>query len=119
MKILILDDDHLRLNQFKRNLIGNNVTNVTTVHDTIKLLKEKLWDIVFLDHDLGGQIYVPSGPGTGFEVAEWLRDNPERKPKKIVIHSFCEYGRNNMNKVLPESIIFPGAWLKENIINNL
>ena len=66
-----------------------------------------------MDHDLGGKIYVESGPGTGYEVACWLED-PENKghvPDHIVLHSLNTVGRKKMNMALPQAVDCPGAWL--------
>ena len=115
-KVLVLDDDMTRLDIFRKNLIGHNVTCVNTAKETIDQLEHEKWDYVFLDHDLGGMIYVPSGPGTGYEVAEWISKNPDKKPKNVVIHSFNEPGRRNMHSLIPDAIICPGAWNKiENV----
>jgi len=73
-----------RLDAFKRNLIGHIVCCVTTAKETIEKLSSEKWDYVFLDHDLGGQTYVPSGPGTGYEVAQWISNNPDQKPEKVI-----------------------------------
>jgi CheY-like chemotaxis protein len=113
-KVLVLDDDVIRLEAFKKNLIGHTVTCVMTAEDAISELKKDGWDYVFLDHDLGGQIYVPSGPGTGYEVAQWIHNNPEKKPKNVIIHSFNEPGRKNMYSLIPDAVICPGAWNKIN-----
>jgi CheY-like chemotaxis protein len=100
LKILILDDDKGRLADFRNNLSGHTVDCVETVSETIEWLNKKTYDVVFLDHDLGGKQLVPSGPGTGFEVAEWLRDHPDRKPKTIIIHTLNtgnpHHGAENM-----------------------
>ena len=101
-----------RLDAFKRNLIGHIVCCVTTAKETIEKLSSEKWDYVFLDHDLGGQTYVPSGPGTGYEVAQWISNNPDQKPEKVIIHSFNEPGRKNMQNLIPDAIICPGAWNK-------
>lgn len=110
MKILVLDDDETRLQAFKDKLVGHEVLTATTAQEAIESLKSTMFDAVFLDHDLGGQIYQASGPETGYEVAVWLRDNPERKPQSIVIHSFNAPGARNMLAVLPEAVYEPGAW---------
>ena len=84
MKILVLDDDpeNDRLKAFRRMFIGHTVITVKFVKDCLyQLQNESPFDIVFLDHDLDGKTFVPSGPGTGYEVAEWLRDNPLKKPE--------------------------------------
>jgi len=112
MKILILDDDKSRLSKFRKALIGHNVTTVEYVGECIKELKENgPFQRLFLDHDLSGKVFVPSGPGTGYEVAEWLSKNPEFMPEKIIIHSYNQDGAQRMMKVLNfKAVYIPGAW---------
>lgn len=110
MKILILDDDENRHKEFNKRLIGHSVKNVYWAQQTIKALEEEVWDCVFLDHDLGGEIYVRSGPNTGYEVAKWLSENPDKQPKRIIIHSFNSVGAANMKSLLPNAELIPGAW---------
>jgi len=52
--------------------------------------------------------YVPSGPDTGWEVAEWLSRNPDRKPKTIIIHSMNEKAAPKMLELLPGALWKPG-----------
>ena len=112
-KILVLDDDDERLKIFRRNLIGHSVTLVKTAHEAIyELDRNGPFDTVCLDHDLGGLINVASGPGTGYEVAEWLSQNPDKQPTQIIIHSFNEPGRKRMMAALPNAIEYPGVWTK-------
>jgi hypothetical protein len=112
MKILVLDDDKSRLRAFQQKLIGAVVT-------CDKLKNEDPFDVIFLDHDLGGKIYVPSGPGTGWEVAEWLKNNPEKKPKKIIFHTLNENGARCMKWELPEAIYMGGIFLMDFNLSNL
>jgi len=113
MRGLVLDNETARLKTFTRALIGHSVTCVMTAEQAIKKLSEEKWDIIFLDHDLdpNGAVFQPSGPGTGWEVAKWLSDNPDRKPGIIVLHSLYDQGRKNMMGLLPEAMDVPGAWL--------
>jgi CheY-like chemotaxis protein len=112
MKILILDDDESRLKKFRILYMNHEVITVNFAYECIKKLKEDgPFYLCSLDHDLYGKTYASSGPGTGYEVAEWLRDNPEFKPSKIIIHSFNEKGAAKMLEVLPEATWIPGAWL--------
>ena len=100
-KILILDDDNHRHKLFAQKYATEDLTHVHTSYDAIEVLKSTEFDYVFLDHDLGGEIYVESGPGTGYEVAEWISNNPERKPSQMVIlHSLNPPGRKNMCNIL-------------------
>jgi len=112
MKILILEDDPARHKAFRRNLIGNEVIIVEHTHEAIQFLEEQDWDALFLDHDLGGKVYCESGPGTGWEVAEWLSKNEERLPQAVITHSFHDLGRANIIKTLPIVYDAPGAWVK-------
>jgi CheY-like chemotaxis protein len=115
MRILILDDDACRHKEFNRRLMNHTVKNVFEAWEAIEALKTELWDWVFLDHDLYQRIHVTSGDGTGYEVAKWLRDNPDRQPENIIIHSYNTEGANNMKSLLPKAIIHPGVWTKINI----
>jgi CheY-like chemotaxis protein len=110
MDILILEDDHERQKIFRSNLIGTNAVIVETAAGAIQELSSSNWDYLFLDHDLGGQQMVESGPGTGYEVAEWLAENPDKQPPNIIIHSFNPSGAENMQRVLPNAIKAPGCW---------
>jgi len=110
MKILILDDDQNRHKIFAQKLIGHEVVHTYTAMATIAHLKNDTFDYVFLDHDLGGKVFVESGEKTGFQVAEWLSHNVKHQPTNIIIHSFNPVGAQNMKNVLPNAQIIPGAW---------
>lgn len=112
MRILVLEDDESRQKMFRRGLIGHVYTIVDTAGAAIKALQEEMWNLVFLDHDLYQQAYVMSGPGTGYEVAEWLSRNKDRMPTRgVFVHSFNEKGRARMLGVLPEAVAVPGVWV--------
>jgi len=111
MKILILEDSPERHKAFLRWLIGHVVKITENAKDAIELLRAEDWDILFLDHDLGGEEMVVSGNGTGFEVAKWLAENPDNHPSKIVIHSYNPAGAMNMKSVLPTATLAPGCWI--------
>lgn len=109
MDILVLDDDVRRHRQFVRGLLNHNVTVVVTSEEAIAALKRKKWDVVFLDHDLKGVPEDP-GPGTGYEVAEWLAQNPDRQPPQIFIHTFNPSAAVKMRQALPGAEYRPGVW---------
>lgn len=111
MKILILDDDMNRHIIFNRKLIGHLVTNVTTAKEAIYKLQTESFDIVFLDHDLGGEIFVSSShENTGYSVAKWLSELKDRQPERIIIHSLNPVGASNMKSILTNAEVIPGAW---------
>ena len=89
MRILILEDDPNRIEIFNKNLVGAEEIYHTEFADVAKSkLEEQNWDVLFLDHDLGGETYVnPENTNTGSEVARWLNQNPDRIPELVIIHS--------------------------------
>ena len=112
MKILILDDDLIRHERFKENFKSHDLTLVTTAEQAISKLSLHTYDAVFLDHDLGGKIMVQSGgkESTGYDVAVWLKNNPDRCPKDVYIHSLNPVGSDNIKNVLPNARRVPGLW---------
>jgi len=111
-EVFILEDDHERMKIFAYNLgkYGANTFFAQTSKGMIEELQENNCDVLFLDHDLGGQQMVASGEDTGYEVAKWLSENKEYMPKYVFIHSFNPVGAINMKALLPESLVCPGAW---------
>lgn len=110
MKILILEDDKERLASFRRELIGHEVFYTDMADTAIKQLEENEWDFLFLDHDLGGEVFVTRIKNTGYEVAIWLEEHPERKPSTIYLHSLNPNGRMRMKQAIPEAIDATFAW---------
>jgi CheY-like chemotaxis protein len=110
MKILVLDDAEIRLKAFRQKLIGHEVVTVMTASEAIEQLNSNSFQAVCLDHDLGDKHMVPSGKDTGYEVAQWLKNNPEKQPATIVVHSFNPVGAQNMASILPQAKRVPGLW---------
>lgn len=117
MKILILEDDPKRISKFKQNFIGRDVdvTYVEEAIDAINQIKEHKFDILFLDHDLGGKVYEPiDDPNTGSEVARYINKNPI--DSIVIVHSLSLLGKNNMLNLIKDSIYLPFVW-EENVFN--
>jgi len=114
MKILVLEDNRERINIFRNNLQtdGVSLTFAITVPACVQALELEEYDYLFLDHDLGGKVYVPSDGDeeTGWHVAKWLSEHPDRMPPQIFIHSLNENGRKNMMSLLPDATELPFAW---------
>jgi len=114
LRILILDDDENRHVAFSKQLIGNVVVHALTAEQAIyQLERHGPWDVVFLDHDLGGSQMVESGPGTGYEVAQWLAGHEDKQPKTIILHTYNPVGAQNMKACLPQAKWLPGIWQQE------
>lgn len=86
MTILVLDDDHNRLKVFKSQI--PNGKQFETAEAVIAGIQGNTpIDVLFLDHDLGGETYVDSAEkNTGMEVVRWIVAN---KPviNQIIVHS--------------------------------
>ena len=109
MNIFILEDDRQRIDTFLELLKDHVLTMCDTVDEAKKLYETHgPFDIVFLDHDLGGEVYVPSSKdNTGYQLAKWLSKRTEEKAPLMVIHSFNPIGAENMKSVLPKAILAP------------
>ena len=117
---LILDDDkerHVafrdRFNDLERKVV---VDHVQTAQECIAAMKKRKYTFVFLDHDLLGVPYQNMDEeNTGSEVARWISKNLDSisETKQIIIHSFNEYGAENMRDLIPNSKWRPAAWIEE------
>ena len=110
MKVLILEDDENRLKIFRRQLIGFDLVCVDVAKDAIKWLSKEKFDYLFLDHDLGGKVFVSETENTGYEVCLWLEQNQDKKPAHIFLHSLNPNGRERMKQAVPEAIEAVFAW---------
>ena len=113
MRVLILEDNGERVLQFMRNLMEHTVVITTNSSECISLLQNGVWDVLYLDHDLGGQQMVESGLGTGQEVTKWLKENSDFKPKAVILHSANPDGVKAMRFDIPDAIVVPFAWTQK------
>jgi len=102
-QILFLDDDLTRTRVFWDEMGARSDFKfkwVETADQAIEQLSKQKWDIICLDHDLGGKVFQDSAKGTGYEVAEFLsKMNPKNDPA-IYIHSWNPIGAENMRNIL-------------------
>jgi len=86
MDILFLDDDPERTRSFQS--IVPYADCVKTAEECIETLQSNdRWDIVFLDHDLGGEVYVDSNkPDCGMEVVRWIC-NTKPDIDRVIVHT--------------------------------
>lgn len=119
MNVLFLDDNYGRIREFQQLVTQKNWT-VTVVNDAqpcITAMSENEYDIVFLDHDLEGRVYVPTYElNTGSEVARWIASDACRMKHdtKIIIHTLNEKGMEYMKALIEskgyECFYFPAIW---------
>lgn len=116
LKVLILDDASERLSAFRAKYgIRHDLTTVMTAEGAIERLHPQVaWDWVFLDHDLGGEVYADSQrPDTGMEVVRHILK--ARPPiRYVVVHSLNGPAAREMVLLLKESgyraAHMPFAW---------
>lgn len=101
MEVLVLDDREERHKVLIPLLEDNQcgVTSAYTVKEATEALSKNSYDLVFLDHDLGGQEMVKStfdDPGdTGMAVVKHIIDN-NINTGLIICHSLNQPARSNM-----------------------
>lgn len=105
LNILVLEDDKSRIDWFKQQTIGMLVDFTDKSTGAIKLLQNKKYDYVYLDHDLMESHYadqnVRDDGNTGYAVALFLEQNPEvNAGATFVVHSLNPSGSSRMMEAL-------------------
>jgi CheY-like chemotaxis protein len=103
MRILILEDDGTRVNNFIELLHTHDLDIIENAYEAVALLEVNVYDIILLDHDLG------ENNGSGGIVSSYLEsysDNPNYEAT-IIIHSWNVPASNNMLKDLPQAVYAP------------
>jgi len=102
MIILFLDDNEFRHRIFKTNNLNHKICCVYNTEEAISALNlNPQFDLVCLDHDLGGVYGAASDDKSGYAVAEYIsKMNDDIRPKNIIIHSWNGPGAKRMLDVL-------------------
>ena len=103
--ILFLDDDPIRTEAFTHALRGMpcTITPVATATACIMALRAGTFDLVCLDHDLGGEVFVSSGrEDCGMEVVRHLVQE-RHDVGAIIVHSFNGVAAREMEARLREA----------------
>jgi CheY-like chemotaxis protein len=103
-EIFILEDDLTRIEVFKKMwkdyakfIIAESFEEAEQNFDY-----DKKYDCIFLDHDLGGRIFISSGEeetNSGANFCRYLK-NYQYKDVQIIIHSHNPIGALNMKAIL-------------------
>lgn len=108
MRIFILEDNKFRMKKFRQQLIGHTIDHAETVQEGISLVTFNKYDLLFLDHDLGGEQMVDSSDkNTGYQVAEFIASFTMNKKTPCVVHSCNPAGADNIIRVLPHGVRIP------------
>ena len=123
MKVLFLDDSIERHRAMRINSLGANVDFVFNAEEALNLLKKNSYEMIMLDHDLGGEDENKIVPD-GYYVASYMaRNMPQHKETPIIIHSLNGAGAERMKLVLDKAgymyiHIIPFAWNKIMVRND-
>jgi len=121
MKILVLEDDVERIRQFRNSfefLKGimdiERIDYCDTAQNCIEMLKTTKYGLIFLDHDLGGEVFVNTdNTNTGSEVARWIEQNPLESGQQVILHTANPTGAQYMKNLIADSIHVPFVWVSE------
>lgn len=119
MRVFFLDDDAERHRVFQPNTVGCSwCEQAYNARDAIDAFSKRYFDIVYLDHDLGGPDFegtLIDGIEDGRFVARWISANADRfRHTFFVIHSLNYDGSMQMQSILTEaklsSVRIPFGW---------
>lgn len=101
MNIYILEDNDQRIELFQNKLKDHLIYPYKDVStQAIQALNDRVYDLIFLDHDLGGKVYVDSlEENTGYQLAKHLNESLN-KDTKVIIHSYNTVGAQNIHDIL-------------------
>lgn len=100
MRIFILEDDRQRILLFREASAELDVTYAESCAEAQERYHPP-YDVMFLDHDLGGQIFVNSDDdNTGSAFSRWLPADDAKYHPTIIIHSYNPDGTEYMRQTL-------------------
>lgn len=106
LKILFLDDRSKRIHSAFEKFKDQDLRIVTNVTECLRYLSQEDWDLVFLDHDLGGKEFCSlNDPTCGMAVVSYIRWHkwpPEKKKPEFIIHSSNAFAAISMAEVLKD-----------------
>jgi hypothetical protein len=104
MKILILEDNPLRIEKFKILFKNHEVTHCDNIKDAKVACLNQIFEVMWLDHDLHGKIWEDSfKEETGYQFVKWVVDNGLQEKSLNYIHSMNPVGANLMLNYLRDN----------------
>ena len=104
---------------FIKKLIGHHLDYTANAQEAIEYIKQNTYDIIYLDHDLGGKQMEWDEDNCGMNVADFIAQHPLPETTKVVIHSFNVAAAQRMLRTIPGSIYIPGVWLQKGTDNDI
>lgn len=111
MNILLLDDNAHRIAFFQNGMKPHKVTVCRHARAAIKALKDRPFDIIFLDHDLEDEPADPDSENCGSEVARFIAEH--EIAGRIILHTENRVGREAMEAILATCEVIPYSRLKK------
>ena len=96
MNIIVIDDSIERHEQIKMLLTEENVVSAINALDGIEMLQSQEWDMVFLDHDLGGKI-------DGDVVARNMVTHSLSLDAQVIVQSVNPVGAKRIEDILAKT----------------
>ena len=116
MRILILEDNTIRIEKFELLFKNQQLRIVQNVEDAITFCLSEEFQIMWLDHDLEGKIWEDSNKeNTGYQFIKWLVDNEKQRNSLIYIHSMNPIGASKMLNYLKDNG-YDGIWIPFNLL---
>jgi len=104
-KIFVLEDSIERIKEFQKYLAGKEVVYTDDVDIAIRELRKTKFDLIFLDHDLDGKVFVDSTvEKTGYHVITCLAGSINEETE-VIVHSLNPTGAANMIKAHPFNVV--------------
>jgi len=111
MRIFILEDDPARMKKFIRALVSNHIDHAETAEAGKKLVQKNKYDLLLLDHDLGGEQMVDSAEeNTGYQLAKFIQ-HTQNRDTPCITHTCNPIGADNILCVLPHAVKVPFTML--------
>jgi hypothetical protein len=97
-KMLFLDDNTKRIDSARRQYADKyDLTVVTNAKECLRYLCRQQWDILSLDHDLGGDDFQDPDEKSGMEVVRYMLGWMKQYSKpEVWVHSSNLFAANSM-----------------------
>ena len=112
MRLLILEDNPIRIEKFKKLFKNQEIVIFDNVDDAIAACEKEEFKVLWLDHDLDNKIWVDSHSchNTGYKFVYTLIFKGLQKNSLIYIHSMNPVGANKMLNMLKDND-YDGIWI--------